>query len=328
MEKRKLQRIIGILVVVAFVIVLIPLLVGKKEAPPQQVATLTAPPFPEQQSSPAASQDAVAQNNTSTSTASSVSTTDTHSSSTQNTAATTSANTVNPDIQDDDNGITPITSTESTTQGTSPATATPVNSADANNTLAPSATQAAIAASPANNVKQQPMTPDSSANVKSTSNTAPVSAKSQPIQNTKEITPTVADTSNDTLSSQATVEKTAVVNTPADKETNPAPARKSLMTKKTSHFSEKELADLKKPAWVVQMGSFKKKSNAHRLTDQLRAAGFKAFTHEVTSSAGITRTRVYIGPEFKEAAALKLSTQVEQAIKLRGFVVPYKPLAL
>jgi len=347
MEKKKLQRIIGILVVVAFVIVLIPLLIGKKDAPPQQVATLTAPPFPEQQSSPAttpeASQDTVAQNNTGNSAVSPISTTDTNNSNAQNTATTSPANTVNPDVQDNDNGITPIASVESDTQSTVPATATPVNPTDANNTLAPSATQArpvaqntnaispASAADSTNNIKQQPTTLDSHPNVKYTDNTVevtPALAESKPAQNTEEITPAVTNTINGAISPQAKVEKTAAVNTSTVKETKPAPIHKSLIAKKAGHFSEKDLANLKKPAWVVQMGSFKNKSNAHRLADQLRAAGFKAFTHEVTSSAGTIRTRVYIGPEFKEASALKLSTQVEQAIKLRGFVVPYKPLAL
>ena len=50
MEKKKLQRIIGISVVVAFVIVLIPFLFEKKESPQQQASTL-APTLPEQQSS-------------------------------------------------------------------------------------------------------------------------------------------------------------------------------------------------------------------------------------------------------------------------------------
>ena len=76
------------------------------------------------------------------------------------------------------------------------------------------------------------------------------------------------------------------------------------------------------------MGSFKDKSNAHRLVNQLRTSGFKAFAHVVTSPTGVVRTRVYIGPEFKQASALKLSTQIEHEVKLRGFIVPYKPMSL
>lgn len=344
MEKRKLQRIIGILVVVALVIVLIPLLFGKNDVPHQEVTTLTAPPLPNQQSSPAAapeaSQGTVAQNNTSNSTPPPINTTDTNNLNAQNTTANSSNNTITPNAQD--NGITPIASVESNTQSTAPTAATPINSTDANanNTLTPahpvaqntSAISSANAADSANNTHQQPATPDSHPNVKYTGNTVEVTSapadSNVPAQSTEEITPAVANAINGTINPQAKVEKTADINTPATKEIKPRRTHTNLITKKASHFSEKNVTNLKKPAWVVQMGSFKDKSNAHHLVDQLRTAGFKAFTHEVTSPAGTIRTRVYIGPEFKQASALKLSTQAEHAIKLRGFVVPYKPLAL
>lgn len=88
-------------------------------------------------------------------------------------------------------------------------------------------------------------------------------------------------------------------------------------------------AELKKSAWVVQLGSFADKNNARRLADKLRAAGYKAFMKEVKAENGSTKqTRVYIGPEFKQASAMKLSKKIEQQMNLRGFIVLYKPLEL
>lgn len=47
MDRKKTQRILGILVIIALVIILFPLLFGKNE-PPTQTSNIEAPPFPEQ----------------------------------------------------------------------------------------------------------------------------------------------------------------------------------------------------------------------------------------------------------------------------------------
>jgi DedD protein len=90
---------------------------------------------------------------------------------------------------------------------------------------------------------------------------------------------------------------------------------------------KKDLAKLAQAAWVVQMGSFRDKNNAHRLTDRLRAAGYKAFTREVAAKHG-NQTRVYVGPEFKQIAAAKLSLEIEHDLNMHGIVVTYNPMAL
>jgi DedD protein len=85
------------------------------------------------------------------------------------------------------------------------------------------------------------------------------------------------------------------------------------------------IEQLKKGAWVVQLGSFKSKINAENLTNALRAKGFKAFTFATKSNG---QTRVYIGPEFKQSSALALAGKVQTSLSMRGIVVPYKPLEL
>jgi cell division septation protein DedD len=60
----------------------------------------------------------------------------------------------------------------------------------------------------------------------------------------------------------------------------------------------------------------------------MRAAGFRAFMHDVKSAKNGPQTRVYIGPEYKQASAVKLSNKIEQQMKLRGFIVSFKPLEI
>lgn len=98
------------------------------------------------------------------------------------------------------------------------------------------------------------------------------------------------------------------------------PAVKKSVTAK-AHITNKDLTQLKSTAWVVQMGSFKDKNNARRLVDRLRKAGYQAFSQQIHQ-----QTRVYIGPEFKQTAAAKLSATVAQNLAMRGIVVMYSPL--
>lgn len=85
------------------------------------------------------------------------------------------------------------------------------------------------------------------------------------------------------------------------------------------------VSKLKTTSWVIQMGYFKDKNNARRLADKLRASGYKAFMRDAKSTKGV-RTRVLIGPESKQALAVKLSTKVAQEFKMHGIVMTFKPL--
>jgi cell division septation protein DedD len=117
--------------------------------------------------------------------------------------------------------------------------------------------------------------------------------------------------------------------------TTPKPHLKQVAVAKTkkpqipaaipaNNMSE-NLSNLKKTAWVVQMGSFKSKDNAVHLTNRLRAKGYKAFTYETKSNG---QTRVYVGPEFKQATATILVYRIQKEIDMQGVIVSYNPLAL
>jgi DedD protein len=94
-------------------------------------------------------------------------------------------------------------------------------------------------------------------------------------------------------------------------------------------FDNNGLAKLQASAWVIQLGSFKNKSNALRLVNQLRASGYKAFIQHIQEgSANETTTRVFVGPQAKEANARQMAAQLENSMHLKGFVISYKPLNL
>lgn len=105
-------------------------------------------------------------------------------------------------------------------------------------------------------------------------------------------------------------------------------AKQPIIKTASNHPADKNLSQLKTAAWVVQMGSFKNKSNAQRLANQLRAKGYKAFMHNAKSAHGEERTQVYVGPEYKKVAAAELATKLEEVSKLHGIIVHYKPLQL
>jgi DedD protein len=74
--------------------------------------------------------------------------------------------------------------------------------------------------------------------------------------------------------------------------------------------------------WVVQLGSFSNKRNAHGLRDRLLEKGYRAFT-QTSTSAGVTVTRVYVGPmPSRDRARASLPALLEET-RLKGIVTRY-----
>lgn len=280
MDKRKTQRILGILVIIALVIILFPLLFNKNEVS-VQTTSVTAPAFPDKL-------------NTTTP----ITTVDNQ----DKTVNTTPLETIPAKANDDNIAGTNAEAVSPTAAMDAPS---PVSNTD---TTEPSATPAM---SNAQDEKPPLELNNSSLDQANAVNTTDEQAKPE----------TQASVEPNTLS---TVE-----------EENPAPSVskktiKSSKNKAKTHDKPTfhEVAKLNKPAWIVQMGSFKNKENARSLTDKLRAAGFNAFTKEIKSAKGGIRTHVYVGPEFKEASATKISRKIQHDMNLQSIVLPYKPLAL
>ncbi|OGT38824.1 MAG: hypothetical protein A3F12_04765 [Gammaproteobacteria bacterium RIFCSPHIGHO2_12_FULL_38_14] len=101
----------------------------------------------------------------------------------------------------------------------------------------------------------------------------------------------------------------------------------STIKNKKMVVSNNELARLNQAAWIIQLGTFKTKSNALRLVNQLRAKGYQAFIQQVSTTWG-SRTRVFVGPQIKQSEAFTLADQLENEIHIRGIVISYQPLNL
>jgi cell division septation protein DedD len=70
-----------------------------------------------------------------------------------------------------------------------------------------------------------------------------------------------------------------------------------------------------------------KLKSALNIVNQLRANGYRAFMQQITTTFEDT-TRVYVGPEHKQASARELATRLQTDMHLKGMVVSYKPLTL
>jgi DedD protein len=108
-----------------------------------------------------------------------------------------------------------------------------------------------------------------------------------------------------------------------------APIAKNSVDKKLKVTSRKDTLDsnglfrLKNSAWVIQLGSFKNKTNALKLVNKLRGHGYHAFIQQVADN-----TRVFVGPESKQEIARAIADRLEYDMHMQGLVINYKPLAI
>lgn len=112
-----------------------------------------------------------------------------------------------------------------------------------------------------------------------------------------------------------------------DKKANKTLANPAKKNNVSEALEDDGLFKLQNAAWVIQIGSFKNKTNALRLVNQLRAKGFKAFIQQVSTTIGDS-TRVFVGPETKHSVARSVAGQLENEMHIHGIVISYKPLTL
>lgn len=73
-------------------------------------------------------------------------------------------------------------------------------------------------------------------------------------------------------------------------------------------------------AWVVQLGSFSKQSNAIALRDKLRKHKYHAFVESIRTAAGKTY-RVRVGPEVRRSEAEKTKQRIKTKLNIDGVVM-------
>lgn len=295
MDKRKTQRILGILVIIALVIILFPLLFNKNEVA-VQTTSITAPAFPDKQNPVTTAEN-------------------------QDNAVNTAPIAESIPAQSNDNSAT-----QATPEAMSPPVAMDATPAVQN--AEPSATTPAAANA---DTPQSSVTPAMS---HAEDTKQPTELNNTSLDQTNATNVTDEQTKHET---EASVKPSTLSSTEEENTAQPVPKPvvnkhtiKSTKNKTKTHDKpvHSELAKLNQSAWIIQMGSFKNKANARNLTDKLRAAGFNAFTRELKTAKGGVRTHVYVGPEFKEASATKISRKIKHDMNLQSIVLPYKPLAL
>jgi DedD protein len=275
MEKTITRRIIGVLVVFALVIIMLPFLFNTNVAQsPLQTSEIKAPPFPDQQS--------------------------------------VSANSVTVALASK-SSIPPSKTGEMLKRA--------ITSADAAvNQSAPVASPLKVNLQPA--IQQAAAAIAAKMDEKNKSNVVPVAvATSKP----KKFVSAPIAMESDAHSSLVPAPGTEVVIIGQAGEVTQLTEANMRDDLNQLNATKTDLSKLKKTAWVIQLGSFKDKNNAERLTNSLRAKGYKAFTFETKSNG---QTRVYVGPEVKQVAASTLASKIAQEMSLQGIVLAYKPLEL
>lgn len=74
--------------------------------------------------------------------------------------------------------------------------------------------------------------------------------------------------------------------------------------------------------WVVQLGSFRHQKNVNELLDKLDAAGYRAFSRRVDTSAG-RLTKVFVGPELTRETLDNALPHLNEATGLKGKVTSF-----
>ena len=76
--------------------------------------------------------------------------------------------------------------------------------------------------------------------------------------------------------------------------------------------------------WVVQVGSFKSKTSAEQLTQDLIANDFKAYSKPVSTKKG-EFVRIFIGPFIDQKLALATKQQIDRDYQVDSKVLRFNP---
>lgn len=77
-------------------------------------------------------------------------------------------------------------------------------------------------------------------------------------------------------------------------------------------------------AWVIQLGSFKHKTNVAELVTKLKRNGYTVFTKPINTKQG-TLTKVFVGPELIEASLAKKLPALKKLTNVQGKIARFQP---
>lgn len=75
-----------------------------------------------------------------------------------------------------------------------------------------------------------------------------------------------------------------------------------------------------KGGWVVQVGTFSKRENAHRIRDKLKRLGYSVHLEDIAIKQG-RAVRVRVGPFDSRRKAMDMQARIEKDIGLHGMVL-------
>ena len=79
-----------------------------------------------------------------------------------------------------------------------------------------------------------------------------------------------------------------------------------------------------KEAWVIQLGSFKHKSNVAELVAKLKRNGYTVFTKPIKTKKG-TLTKVCVGPELIKQSLIKKIPALKKLTNVQGKIARFYP---
>jgi DedD protein len=80
-----------------------------------------------------------------------------------------------------------------------------------------------------------------------------------------------------------------------------------------------------KEAWVIQLGSFKHKSNVAELVAKLKKNGYTVFTKPIKTKQGAL-TKVFVGPELIKTTLMKKLPALKKLTKVQGKIARFHPV--
>lgn len=97
---------------------------------------------------------------------------------------------------------------------------------------------------------------------------------------------------------------------------------KSAISKPT--LGKQPPKSLNQEAWVIQLGSFKHKSNVAELVAKLKRNGYTVFTKPIKTKKG-TLTKVCVGPELIKTSLIKKIPALKKLTNVQGKIARFYP---
>lgn len=119
----------------------------------------------------------------------------------------------------------------------------------------------------------------------------------------------------------------AVPDKPVTVSTASSAQSKPVTRTATQPAADSQLPELTESAWIVRLGAFRQMANAQKLLQQLRDAGYKAYS--VPAEGRMVDgelTRVYVGPDLSKASLEAQQPALAQLTGLEGTITRYNPV--